>query len=194
MKGGTVIEITHIIEEMDTLASSGTRVPGLRGKVLVDVERLSAMGEQLRNSVPADVQEAKEILKQKESIINQVYLEAQRIKENAERESADITSSAHREHEARVDETEVVKVSELRAQEVNEQALQEAQQITQEAQQRAYRIIDEAESAARSRREGADQYAREVLFHLEEQLADVLAQVRKGIDALGVEAEAQVPA
>ena len=41
-----------------------------------------------------------------------------------------------------------------------------------------------------SRREGADHYAREVLFNLEEQLAEILGQVRKGIDALKLDVEA----
>ena len=65
----------------------------------------------------------------------------------------------------------------------------EAQQILQDAQRKAYRIINESEGASISRRDGADHYAREVLFNLEEQMADVLGQVRRGIDALKLEIE-----
>ena len=42
--------------------------------------------------------------------------------------------------------------------------------------------------ASSVRRDGADQYARETLFDLEERLAGLLGQVRKGIDSLGIEA------
>ena len=38
------------------------------------------------------------------------------------------------------------------------------------------------------RREGADIYAREVLFNLEQRVADVLGQVRKGLDVLDPDA------
>ena len=63
-------------------------------------------------------------------------------------------------------------------------------QILQDAQRKAYRILDDAEGASVTRRDGADHYAREVLFNLEEQLADILGQVRRGIDALKLEVEA----
>ena len=75
------------------------------------------------------------------------------------------------------------------------QGLLEAQQIIQEAQRKAYRLLDEAERVAAERREGANRYARETLFDLEERMSGVLGQVRRGIDTLGVEAaETQAPA
>jgi len=64
-----------------------------------------------------------------------------------------------------------------------------AEEIVQDAQRRAYRIVSEAEDIAASRREGADQYASEVLFNLEEQLSEILGQIRRGIDSLRTEAE-----
>ena len=73
---------------------------------------------------------------------------------------------------------------------LQEQAGYESQQILQDAQRKAYRIVSEAENVALARRDGADSYAREVLFNLEEQLADILGQVRRGIDALNLEVEA----
>jgi len=44
--------------------------------------------------------------------------------------------------------------------------------------------LNEAETSAESRRKGADNYAREILFTLEERIADTLGQVRGGIDLL----------
>ena len=70
-----------------------------------------------------------------------------------------------------------------------DESQREAQQIAQDAQRKAYKIIDEADSAANARRDGADRYAREALFNLEERMAEVLGQVRRGIDALGVDME-----
>ena len=53
-----------------------------------------------------------------------------------------------------------------------------------DAQRRAIRMQNESESTATSRREGADQYAREVMFGMEEQLSEILGQIRRGIDTL----------
>lgn len=188
------IDFTQLINELESIAGSGTRVPGLRGRVMVDADRLSNVAEELRASIPSDIQEAKEILKQKDSIINQVHLEARRIKDGAVQEAEEMTDAARLEQESKVDETEIVKGAEAKAEETGQRALQDGQQITQDAQRRAFRIVDEAEATAVSRREGADQYARETLFDLEERLATLLGQVRRGIDSLGVEMEPRVPA
>ena len=180
----------QIVEGLQTLVETGTRVPGFRRKVLIDIDRMDALGEELKVSIPAYIQEAEEILKQKESILNQAALEAQRIKTSAEQEAQQVTSAADETHETKVGESEVVKASEERADGIKDEAMTEAQQIVQDAQRRAYRIVDEAEAAAGTRREGADQYAREILFSLEERLAEVLGQVRRGIDALNLDVEA----
>ncbi len=166
----------------------------MRKKVMVDVDRLSAVSEQLSKTIPANILEAKEILKQKESILNHTQLEARRIREEAAEEADQVMSAAREEHVSKVDETEVLRVASEKADELNQGAMQEAQQIVQDAQRKAYRLIDEAERVAAERREGADRYARETLFDLEERLAGILGQVRHGIDSLGVEVEANIPA
>jgi len=168
-------------------------VPGFRKRVMVDSDRLEAISSELRTSIPADIQEAREILKQKESIINQAHLEARRVKESAEREAVTVTSAAIEEQASKVDETEIIKEAGVKAGETNQRALQEAQEIVQEAQSRAYHMVEEADAVAAIRREGADQYAKETLFDLEERLANQLGQVRRGIDTLGLEVDNRVP-
>lgn len=179
---------------MEEISSSATRVPGMRKKVMVDLDRLAAVTEQLSKTIPADILEAKEILKQKESILNHTELEARRIRDEATEEADQVMSAAREEHLSKVNETEILRAASEKAEEMNQGALLEAQQIMQEAQRKAYRLLDEAERVAAERREGANRYARETLFDLEERMSGVLGQVRRGIDSLGVEAEAQVPA
>jgi vacuolar-type H+-ATPase subunit H len=181
----------NVVEDLQSLVDTGTRVPGFRNKVLVDVGRLMALGQDWSGSVPAMVQEAKEILNQRDSIINQAYLEAQRIKGSAEQGAVDIAAAAEKEHIFKVDETEIVKAAEAKAQGTQDEAMMESSLILQDAQRKAYQIQEEAEATADSRRDGADRYTREVLFNLEEQLAEALGQVRRGIDSLRPE---EVPA
>ena len=153
---------------------------------MVDADRLERIRENMSASVPSDILEAQEILTQKESIINQSLLEARRVKETAMREAEEIRTSAVEEHDAKVGDHEVLRVAQEHADQINQEAVQEANQIVQEAQRNAFRIVGDAEKIAAARREGADQYARESLFNLEERLASQLGQVRRGIDALGV--------
>ena len=181
------MNIQQVVEELQSLPASGTRVPGFRHKVLVDIDRVRALGDELQSSVPAYVQEGQEIVKQKDSIINQAYLEAQRIKSAGEQEAAAIVAQAQSERELKIAESEIISVAEARGQEIKEEATVEAHEIIQDARQQAYQILNDAETAANDRRDGADHYAREVLFNLEERMSETLAQVRRGIDALRLE-------
>ena len=187
------------IQELQTFQSNSTRVPGFRKKVMVDGDQFAALIDALKDSLPAEIQEAREVLSQKDSILNQAYLESQRLKSAGEEQVAAHVEAAHNEHLAKVEESEIVASANVRAQEITDEAMEEAQAILQDAQKRAYGSVSTADQVAASRREGADQYAREVLFSLEEQLSEALGQIRRGIDLLPMKsenhtAEVQVPA
>jgi len=189
----STINISQIIEELESISGTGTRVPGLRKRMMVDVDRLLTVAAQLRESVPADIQEANEVLKQKDSIVNQAQLEARRIKETAAQEAEDVVAAAVQQKMAQIDETEIVRASHEKADEIRKRAEQDGEAFAQDAQRRAYQTMDDAEAQAAARKDGADQYARETLFALEERLAQQLGQVRRGIDALGTDADPMMP-
>ena len=102
------------------------------------------------------------MLKKREELLNQSLAEARRMR-----------ASAENEYRSRVDESELVK-----------EATKQAEKIVEEAQQKAQHVLDLADNDARSRRDMADQYAQEVLYKLEQEIAGVLTTVRHGIDAL----------
>ena len=157
---------------------------------MVDPDHLQSLVRGLASAVPADIQEAQEIIRQKESIVNQALLEARRTKETAGSEASSLVDAAEDERKARLAEHDIVKAAEERGEKIVQQGHHEAQQIIQEAQRKAYRILEEAEAVSLNGREGADRYAREILFDLEERLANQLGEVRRGIDVLGLHAPA----
>ncbi|MDD9996049.1 MAG: hypothetical protein OXS35_09970 [Dehalococcoidia bacterium] len=181
--------VDRILGELDELCKSSSKVLGRRGKVTVDSERLAHMVAELRDSLPEHMLEAGEVIKQKDSIINQAYLESKRLRDSASQESKAITIAARSEHETMVSEHEIVTAAEDQAQKIHDEAHRKASEILREAGQEAVRLIGEADATAADRREGADQYSREVLFSIEERLSQMLGQVRRGIDALGTDAD-----
>ena len=178
------MDLNQIVNELDRVRDSGTRVPGFRGKIMVEIERLRLLSDELKSALPSDVREAQAIITQKGSIIDQANLEAERIKSEAENMAQNLNSAASVNHEERVSESEVLKAAHSRGDEIKLSAASEAQSIIQEAQRKAYGIINNAESSATMQREGADRYSTEVLSGLEEKMAEVLNQVRRGIDTL----------
>ena len=166
------------------MVNTGTRVPGFKNKVMVDIEQMMSYAHGLRTSAPAEVMEAQEVIRQKESIINQANLEARRIKATASQEAAAVKQAAQVEYLSKVDEAEIIKAAETKVGEMEDEAHQEAQRITHRAQEKAYRMANELEKQAAKKREGADQYAQEVLSQLEEELSNALGQIRRGMDRL----------
>ncbi len=183
------MDFEQALQELQQLYSGSSRVPGFGRKVMVDADLFTKVINNIQMAMPADVQEAREVLRQKDSILNQSYLEAQRVRSTVEEEVASHIAAATREHREMVAESEVLKVAEEQGAKIREAAMTDAEEVVHDAQRKAYAIVSEAEDIAASRREGADQYSREVLFSLEEQLSEVLGQIRRGIDTLkpGVE-------
>ena len=151
---------------------------------MVDIDELTNLSDQLEGGMPQSIQEADEILRQKESILSLAHMEAQRIKSVSEREVSEMTLAAKLERETKIGDSEILKAATEEGEGLKEGAMSEAQSIVKDAQRKAYRIINDAEASAMTRRDGADQDSREDLFNLEEQLSESLGQVRRGIDAL----------
>ncbi len=178
------MDFEQALQELQQLYSSSSRVPGFGRKVMVDGDLFTRVINNMQMAMPADVKEAREVLRQKDSILNQAYLEAQRVRSTVEEEVSAHIAAATKEHQEMVSDSEVLKVAGDQASKIREEALAEAEDIVHEAQRKAYAIVTEAEEIASSRRDGADQYSREVLFSLEEQLSEILGQIRRGIDTL----------
>ena len=143
------------------MAATGRKLP-IGRKALVDPDAILELVDQLRVAVPQDIAEAEEVLRKREELLNRSLEEARRIR-----------ASAETEYRSRVDESELVK-----------EAGKQAAKIVEEAQQKAQRILDVADGDAANRRSSADQYAQEVLYQLEQEVAGLLTTLRHGIEVL----------
>ena len=191
------MDLTQLVNELVEVSKSGTRVPGFRGKTMIDADRLGTLISELQNNMPSGVQEAQTIITQKDSIISQAQMEASRILDEARNTAAQMASEASAEQQEKVSESEVLRVANNKGEEIVATASGEAQvlvtsaqdevqTVIQDAQRRAYSLINDAETQAAELRQGADRYSMEVLSSIEEQLSNQLGQVRRGLDALNI--------
>ncbi len=199
------MSIAELVEQLETEFVGGNRLPGTSRK-LVNMDDATRLIESLRTQLPEEIAEAQGIIRQKEGILKQAELEARRmrqyadeeattIRETAEEKSTAATEAASQQAIRMIEETEVFHAAERRAEEIVVTAEDKARAIIEVAEEEAGSRIAEAdakigrevgaaEAEVSSRREGADEYSRERLFALEQHLADMLGQVRKGIDVL----------
>ena len=181
------------IAKLEEMLSSG-RVPGT-ARTLVNLEKIGEVLEELKRELPAQVNDAQTVLRQKEAILKQAELEARRIRAYADEEATTIRSLAEEQSQSQIEtarteaqemlsESDIVKAAHERAAEIEATAQERATKIVSESQSKLNNVLAVAEKDASDRRRGADNYAREVLFMLEEKIADTLGQVRSGIDVL----------
>ena len=199
------MSIAELVEQLEAEFVGGNRLPGTSRR-LININDASRLIEALRTQLPEEIAEAQGIVRQKEGILKQAELEARRMRQYADEEATSIRETAEEKSTAAMDaaqqqairmieETEVLRAAERRAEEIIANAEEKSRAIIDVAEEEAGSRIAEADAKIgrevaavdaeiSSRREGADEYSRERLFALEQHLADMLGQVRKGIDVL----------
>jgi len=181
------------LEDLETMISGG-RMLGTSRK-LVNVEKVALMIAEIKDALPTQISEAEQVVRQKDAIIKQAELEGRRIRAYADEEATTIRQLAEEQANTRlstsqeeankmIEETEIHRFAMEKASGVEADAERRAKKIIGNAENQLNSILSEAETQADERRKGADNYAREVLFTLEERVADTLGQVRGGIDLL----------
>lgn len=191
--------VLESVEKIESLVATG-RVPGT-SRTLVNLEKVTALLQEIKEGMPEHMNEAQGVLRQKEAILKQAELEARRIRAYADEEATTIRQlaedqsktqleSAKQQSETMITQQEVVKASYERAQQIVRDAEVKAQHIISDSKGKVNAVLQDAEKQSEERRKGADNYSREVLFTLEEHVAGVLGQLRAGIDLLDHKAAA----
>jgi vacuolar-type H+-ATPase subunit E/Vma4 len=197
----TEMTLMSQLEDLEAMIVKG-RVPGT-ARTLVNLDKITAVIDEMKGEMPEQLNEAEGVVRQKDAIIKQAELEARRIRAYADEEATTIRQLAAEQsntllttsqEEARtmIQDTEITRMANENATEIEAEAQKRAGKLIDDAEGHVNGILNEAETSADSRRTGADNYAREVLFTLEERIADTLGQVRGGIDLLDARPTANV--
>jgi hypothetical protein len=155
---GTVLDILDTLED---LLGGARRLP-FTPNVVVNEEEILELADRIRVALPDDLRAARHTLDERDQML-----------ERAERDIGEVTARADEEAERVVREARA-QAAEL----VGEHA------IVQAATEHARTLVGDAEQHAAAQRSAADDYAREVMKRLEEQLERWLGTVREGIQAL----------
>lgn len=127
------IDIDYLIDQLESLRDRGIQIP-LTKMVVIDEEQFLRLINQLRISVPKEVQEAKQIQQDRDRIIAQAQERAQNIVALAEQQIEELVGEHH-----------IARRAEEREQAVLERAHQEAEGVRDEADAYALRVLTELE-------------------------------------------------
>ena len=166
------MDILHLIDRLEELVADARRMPIGQG-VVIDRRRVLELVDQMRSTVPWEVRQARDIVAERDSVI-----------EEARRESDGMIHRAELEVESRLNETAVIQQAEHEASLIVSRAEERSQRLLDDAQEQVMARIRQAEQAATNQMDEADRYALEMLRRLDQQLGAFSTTVRAGIEAL----------
>ncbi len=120
------MNMDDLIEQLDEVLDSGFKMPGKR--VVVDVEKVRAIVDDMRMTMPTEIKQAKSIVADRADIIN-----------NAKREADGIVRTAEERAAALVAQEEITKLARAKAGEV----LAAAQKKSREMRRAAQDFVDD---------------------------------------------------
>ena len=133
-------EAMETIEMLYSMISEARRMPLAADKVIVERDAILGMLEELRDSLPMEISEAKRLLSAKDEFIS-----------NAKREAEQLRKTAEDKARALVEEEEIVKIAKLRSAEITsntEQKCAELRKVANEYVDDTMRRTEEAIMAA----------------------------------------------
>ena len=115
------MDIQHLVDRLEDLIDEGRHLFGTKF-TMMDEERALEIIDQMRISIPEEIESAARTLQQRDRVLAEANEEAARIVQQARQHSEDL-----------IDDQEMVKQAKVRAEYVIEQARIEAGKITREA-------------------------------------------------------------
>ena len=83
------MDIQHLVDRLEQILADSRRIP-MSSNLIVDEDRLFNIVDQMRVSIPEEVKRANRVESEKERILAQAHEEADRIRELAKQEAAEL--------------------------------------------------------------------------------------------------------
>ena len=154
-------DVVDVINALEELLAASRRMP-FTANVVVNEEEILELVDRIRVTLPEDLVSARHTLDEREQIIDRAAQDAAELSRRATEEAERMVREAQAHASALVAENAILRAATAQAEE----------------------LVTAAQEQAAAQRTAADDYAREVMERLEEQLDRWLGTVREGIGAL----------
>ncbi len=171
------MDLLHLVDRLEELIAGAQKMP-IGNRAIVDRRRMLDLIDQMRVAVPEEVREAQEIVANREEIRRDAEEDGRIIIARAEERAARLT-----------EQHEITQAAHRRAEEIAIEAEQSLEMRLDEVNRDIQDRIQESRRIARQQMASADDYAREMLQRLEQQLQTFVGSVQAGIRELEPEPE-----
>lgn len=115
------MDIQHLLGRLEAILLESRRVPGTKMR-LVDADRCFQLIDQMVLAIPEEIKKAQKVEQEHDRIVAQAHEEAERIREMAREDAAQLA-----------DDTTIMTIAQNRAEAVEERARREAERLRAEA-------------------------------------------------------------
>lgn len=127
------MDIQHLVDRLEDLIDEGRHIFGTK-YTMVDEERALELIDQMRISIPEEIEKAARVIGQRDRVLAEAHEEAARIVQENRKKA-----------ESMLDQDAVVRAAQARAESIKEQARQEAARITAEADEYVLQMLSRLE-------------------------------------------------
>lgn len=129
------MDIQHLLDRLEEVINNGRHFP-MTTMTMVDEQRLLEIIDQMRISIPEEIEKARRIMRERDRIMAQANEEAARIRELAREKS-----------ETLVQRDAITQAAQARATSIIEQSRRESEQIRDDADQYVMDVLSDLEDA-----------------------------------------------
>ncbi|MGI0479661.1 DivIVA domain-containing protein [Geminocystis sp. CENA526] len=173
------VDMIEEIERLEDFILNSTRIPFL-GKTLIDEDTLIKQLDLIRINIPDSLEQATQILQQRQQILSEAQNYAQKVVENAQRKAAQLLDDSRIVQLAESQATQIRRQVQQDCENLKHKTISEVEQIRQRIQQEVIKTRQNAIMEAEDIQNEADMYADSVLCKLEKDLSDMLRVVTNG--------------
>jgi hypothetical protein len=152
-QAGHVSDILQLVDRLEDLASTATKVP-FSSRIMVEDEELMAVVDQLRLAIPQEIKQARRVVQERQQIIAEAQTEADRILSIAKERAEYLMNEQGLINEAKARSEEILRQAKDSAKrsmgEIDVYALQMLSQLEHVLQENLEKIQHAKQMAARS--------------------------------------------
>jgi vacuolar-type H+-ATPase subunit H len=124
------IDILYLLDRLEEVLNSGSRVPFMGSRTLIDEQECLDILDQIRVALPEEIKQARRVTAERDSIIAEAQTRAQQIIREAEERAAE-----------KVQEHALVRQAQARAEQVEAEAERRSAEIRREAEEYVYETL-----------------------------------------------------
>jgi F0F1-type ATP synthase membrane subunit b/b' len=166
------ITVLDQLDQLEDIVLEGSRIPFSGGRLVNEQDAIEMM-DSLRESLPSQISQAEDLLRQREDFIEKARLQAEEIVTQARREREQLINAAAIRQEA---ERQVTEQREQARQQCEQMVLQARQQVAQTEQEHQARMAQFEQQFA-GRRQQLEQEAQQRRQQLEQEAAERTRQL-----------------